>query len=144
MAYSSCYCSLSALWDACADPPPPPPNPTLARYLWNGPVCEDGRWHTKISQSSHPFPLVVHPLRLRLMLYGYLDCQTLINVSLKNFFPSAHEFVVICYWHCSEFLQRLRAGHRAGICGAALWCVNILCYCLLYYLVNTIVKPMFS
>lgn len=117
--------------------PHPHLTPTMWSYLWNGPAWEEGHWQTRLSQYSHPFPLTVHLLVLRLVL-GYLYCLTPINISWR-IFP-------LRSWICCNLsLTLFRVPPKVKSRTQQEFvkqpfdvCVNILCYFLLYYLVNTI------
>lgn len=131
VAKSSCYCSLSALWDACPDPPPPHVKLPLK------PVWEDGHWQTRLSQYSPPFPPTVHLLVLRLVL-GYLYCLTPINISWR-IFPLRSW--ICCNLSLTPFRVPPKVKSRTQqefVKQPFDVCVNILCYFLLYYLVSTI------
>lgn len=121
VAYSSCYCSLSALWDACPDPP------------WH--VTLEMTLSIRLTAGSQTPPCV--PVSIPLPSLSVrcsspsisaspraVQVFTLSNfmnhVSLKNSFLSVHEFVAICHSCHTKFLQGLRAEHNPG---TALWCV---------------------
>lgn len=146
VAYSSCYCSLSALWDACPDPP------------WH--VTLEMTLSMKLNAGSQASPCIAVSLPLpSLSVFcsspSISACPGIYIVWLQEpclseeFFLSVHEFVVICHSCYTKFLQGLRAVHNPGICLTALWCavksafIMVACQALLFRQYNNQTKLVF-
>lgn len=112
VAYSSCYCSLSALWDACPDPPwYVTLEVTLSRRLTAG------------SQTSPcvSLPLPTLSVRCSSLSISASPCAVQVLLSpLKGHDLFSHYCVVICHPCHANVLQLLEAMQKPGICPAVL------------------------
>lgn len=121
VGYSSCYCSLSALWDACPDPPLHVAlEMTLSMRLTAG------------SQTSPCIPVSL-PLPSLSALCSSPSISACPGIYIvwhqesfpsEEFFLSVHESVVICHSHHTKSLAGLRAEHNPGICLSSLMCTE--------------------
>lgn len=94
VGYGSCYCSLSALWDACPDPP------------WH--VALELTLSMRLAAGSSCLCLLTSPIPFRSLLFSvhYYLCshcpQTdiisyIMSFFSEKFFLLVHEFAVICH-----------------------------------------------
>lgn len=138
-AYSSCDCSLSALWDACPDPP------WHVTFVLTLPIrlAAGSRSAPRLLTPPLPFRslLLSVPLRLSSRCLGVCQCLThWVMTPPEEFFLWVHKFVVICHSHHTKFLAgvKSRARQHGFVYQAFDVCVSWKLVSL-HYLANTII-----